>query len=175
MNLYRKSRDLTGFQIISTSDGKILGTVDDVYVDLKSFELAAITVAEGSLISSMLKPNKDGIPRGAVIVWGEDVVLVQDDGFVKGSTLLDRMAWESSKNQIKGKKVLSTDGELIATLDDVLIDSRAQIVGYDLAEVFIEGPIAESKRAPKISTSSFGPDALIVDTEALYQWEVLPN
>jgi uncharacterized protein YrrD len=175
MNPIRKSREFIGFQIISANNGQVLGTVDDVYVDVKMLELAAITVAEGSLISNMFTPHKDGIRRSAVSVWGDDVILVQDNEFVKSSTLLDRDAWESSKNQIKGKKVLSTNGELVAILDDVLVDSQTKVIGYDFGEVFIKGAIAESRRAPKISTSSFGPDALIIDTDALYEWEVQPN
>jgi hypothetical protein len=65
-----------------------------------------------------------------------------------------------------------TKGEKVAELNDVVIDSIGHIVGYDLSSVFIEGPIADSKRIHVNATQAMGADALIIDTSKLYQLKV---
>jgi sporulation protein YlmC with PRC-barrel domain len=77
---------------------------------------------------------------------------------------------ESVDEDIKGKNVLNTKGEQIAELDDVVIDSNARIVGYHLSKVFMEGPVADTKRIHVKTTEVLGADALIIDTSKLYRW-----
>jgi len=169
MRISRLSKDVKGFQIISSSNGKDIGQVEDVLVDLDELQVAAIVTSTGNLLDSTI----NAIPREDIQVWGEDVILVRDSDVIQERDQLNGSEqWESLDNQLQGKNVLNTKGERIAELNDVVIDVDGSIVGYDLSKVFIEGPIADSKRIHVDTTEVLGTDALIIDTSKLYQWEL---
>jgi len=75
-------------------------------------------------------------------------------------------------DHIKNKDVLNTKGEQIVTLNDVFVELDANIVGYDLSNVLVDGPVAKSKRINVHATKAFGPDALIIDTSKILKWEI---
>ena len=64
-------------EVISLSDGKILGFVVDVQADFNSGEINAIIVAKtGKLFSGMEGKNNVTIPWNKIKKIGEDVILV---------------------------------------------------------------------------------------------------
>ena len=64
-------------EVISLSDGKILGFVVDVQADFNSGEINAIIVAKpGKLFSGMVGKNNVTIPWNKIKKIGEDVILV---------------------------------------------------------------------------------------------------
>lgn len=169
MRISRISQDIKGFQVVSASNGQVIGKVEDVLVDLKKLQVAAIVTSKGNLLKSTI----EAIPREEIQVWGEDLILVNDtDVIQKQEDLNGFEEWESALDQIKGKNVLNTNGEQIAELNDIVIDSIANIVGYDLSNVLIEGPVADTKRIHVNATEAFGVDALIIDSAKLYAWEM---
>lgn len=169
MRISRLSNEIKGFQIISASNGQIIGRVEDVLIDPKMRQVAAIVTFKGNLLDSTI----EAIPREDVQVWGEDVILTDNPNVIfKQDKLTGIEEWESASDKINGKDVLETQGQKIGVLNDVVIDSNAQVIGYDLSEVFLEGSVADSKRIHMNTTEAFGPDALIVDKSKLYQWEL---
>ena len=70
--------------------------------------------------------------------------------------------WLNVSDQVKGHEVVSSLGTRIGELDDVVVNAKGQLVAYVLGQVFIEGPVAESKRLPADTTQSFGQDVLTV-------------
>lgn len=169
MRISRLAQDIKGFQIISNSNGQIIGRVEDLLVDMNTLQVAAIVTFTGNLLDSNIK----AIPRKDIELWGEDVILTTGVEVIFEQNKLDDSGnWASVLNNIKGKDVLNTKGERIAVLNDVVIDSEGQIVGYDLSKVFIEGPVEKSKRIHRRTTHTMGADALIIDTENLYKWEM---
>lgn len=169
MRISRITQDMKGFQIISATDGQVIGKVEDIYIDLKNLHVAAIATSTGGLLTSKV----EAIPRKDIKVWGEDVVLAEEPNVIKeGKSIQGFEEWESISKQIKSKAVLNTKGEKIAQLNDVVIDSDAKIVGYDLSNVLMDGPVAESKRINVNATNAFGPDALIIDTSKILKWEI---
>ena len=169
MRISRLSLDMQGFQIISTTNGRILGKVEDLLINMKDLKVAGVVTSKGGLLDSKI----EAIQRKDVQVWGEDVILVSDPEVIYPQDNIDGFeAWASAADQIKGKEVLNTDGEKIAELDDVVVDSIGHIVGYDLSKVFIEGPVKESKRIHVNATQALGIDALIINTANLYAWEM---
>lgn len=169
MRISRLSLDMQGFQIISATNGRILGKVEDLLINMKDLKVAGIVTSKGGLFDSKV----EAIQRKDIQVWGEDVILVSDPEVIYPQDNIDGFEeWSSAADQIKGRDVLNTDGEKIAELNDVVVDSIGHIVGYDLSKVFIEGPIEESKRIHVNATQAFGADALIIDTANLYAWEM---
>jgi uncharacterized protein YrrD len=52
MRISRLSKDLKGFQIISATDGQVIGKVEDVYIDLNNLHVAAIATSTRGLLTS---------------------------------------------------------------------------------------------------------------------------
>lgn len=169
MRISRLSLDMQGFQIISSTNGQIIGQVEDLMINMNELKIAAVVTSKGSLFSSKI----DAIQRKDILVWGEDVILVRDPEVVHAQdNIEDFEEWAFAADQINGKDVLNTDGEKIAELNDVIVDSIGHIVGYDLSNVFIEGPVKDSKRIHVNATQALGIDALIIESENLYAWEM---
>lgn len=169
MRISRLSLDMQGFQIVSTTNGQIIGQVEDLLINMKELKVAAAVTSKGGLFDSKI----EAIQRKDIQVWGEDVILVKDPEVIHAQDHIDGFEeWASAADQIKGKDVLNTDGEKIAEISDVIIDSIGHIVGYDLSKVLIEGPVKESKRIHVNATQALGIDALIIDTTNLYAWEM---
>jgi uncharacterized protein YrrD len=150
--------------IISISNGEIVGQISDVLIDAQTRAVSALLSTEGGLLSRTTKV----VPASEVHVWGEDVILVTGtDIFVNRDALPCHDQCLSVANQIKGREVVGQDGTRIGTLNDVLIDNRGCLVGYDLSKVDISGPIAKSKRIGVEATHALGPDVLVVGENKL--------
>ena len=154
------TQELDGVPIISVTNGRIVAWLADVLVDPDTCQVAA-------LVTSTAGPPALGvqaIPIGEVLVWGPDAVLVnRADVIIPGRHLPGSERWLSVAKQLKQCEVVGTDGTRIGELGDVVIDSRGQIVGYDLAQVFVEGPVAYSRQVPARATYALKRDRLVVD------------
>ena len=169
MRISRLSLDMQGFQIISTTNGQIIGRVEDLMIDMNDLKIAGAVISKSGIFGGKI----EAIQRKDILVWGEDVILVRDSDVIYDQDNIEGFdMWASSADQIKGKGVLNTEGEKIAELNDVVVDSSGHVVGYDLSKVFIEGPVGESKRIHVNATQALGDDALIIDAAKLYAWEM---
>lgn len=169
MRISRLSKELFGFQIINIENGQIIGKVEDIFIDLKKKKIAALVTSKGNPLTRDLQ----AISSEKVTLWGEDVILVRGDELIEDSARMDESAqWEMASNEISGKNVISNSGEQIAELNDVLINTDGELIGYDFSKVMIEGPLEKSKRAHVKTTQSFGPDALILKADQLYEWKM---
>ncbi|GAB4535755.1 MAG: hypothetical protein Kow0063_20370 [Anaerolineae bacterium] len=158
------SQALQGKPVVSVTNGKIIAKVLDVLMDPDSLQLAAVVTSKGGLLSR--EKDVEVIPSPEVQVWGQDVVLVsRPDVIVKKSELPGSEKWLSVTDRIKGHDVISTEGQRIGKLNDVVVDNRGQLVGYDLVQAFVfsGGPSAGLKRITARATSSLGQDVLILD------------
>jgi sporulation protein YlmC with PRC-barrel domain len=154
------SHELHGESVVSLVDGRIIAKVADVLIDPEAHQAAALVTSKGNL----LKRQIEAIPAEKVQVWGQDVVLVDDSDVVREMDgLPSNEGWLSVSEQIRGHDVVSSKGTRIGTLGDVVLDLKGQLIAYELDQVFVEGPLAESKRIPVETVHSLGHDVLIVD------------
>jgi hypothetical protein len=72
----------------------------------------------------------------------------------------------SGSDDIYDFDVVAEDRVRIGKLADVILYTQGQIRGHLIAEVFIEGEIAESRKIDVQITHSLGPDALILKPES---------
>jgi uncharacterized protein YrrD len=158
-----KSRDLIGRLIITVTQGEIVGKVKDVLIDPENWQIAALV-----LPSKMFSKASNIIPRSVVHVFGRDVVLVKSNEAMPRDDTLDHVAsLLAVSGQMKGRPIATDKGVRVGVLNDVFVDETGKVVAYDLAKVFIKGPIAETKQLPFHVTRSVGPDLIIVDPDAL--------
>jgi uncharacterized protein YrrD len=162
MSEVRSSREFIGKPIISMTDGTSIGKVVDVMIDPSAAQVAAVVTSKGGLLTR--GGQVQAIPAGEVKVWGRDAVLVnRPDVIAKKDELSGSQEWLSVADEVKGRDVVSIDGTRIGQLNDIVLDLQGQLVAYDLAQVLVPGPLAESRRLAAESTRSFGRDVLIVD------------
>ena len=65
-------------EVISITEGKIVGFVVDVQADFTTGEINAIIVAKtGKLFNSLMSKNRITIPWEKIVKIGEDVILVE--------------------------------------------------------------------------------------------------
>ena len=63
--------------IVNTLDGKRLGNVEDIEIDLNTGKIKSITVANGKMLAFLNKEEDIVIPWNKIKMIGEDVVLVE--------------------------------------------------------------------------------------------------
>jgi len=159
-----KIQDLIGKPIVTMNRGEIIAKVKDVLIDPTRFEIAALVLPPAKMFSkeTMVVPNT------VIHVLGRDVILVtSNEAMVHNDTLHGVASLLAVVGDLKGCPIATEKGVKVGTLNDVLVDDSGKIVGYDLAKVSIEGPIAASKRVPFRATRSIGRDMIIVDSKQL--------
>lgn len=137
----RNSKDLIGKSVVSIDEGRLIGTVRDVYVDSTLEWLAGVHLGKEGLISrrSLL------IPREAIAVFGVDYVLAkQSDVVTDEKKLPEAEAW-LRLDKLQGREVDTTGGTKVGVIGDAILDEEARIVGFTLSRVYVEGPVAESR------------------------------
>lgn len=174
MSIMHLSRALQGRSIVSVTNGQIVAKVEEILIDPTTRQVAAVITSKGSLLKR--EPGIEVIPGEAVQVWGRDVILVkQPEVIVKKDTLPGHEDWLTVSDQIKGHDVVGTDGTRIGQLNDVIIDAAGQLVGYSLARVFIQGPVAQSKRIAAGATRALGGDVLLVEPAEMVEVTETPE
>ena len=135
-----QSRDeQSGKPLISVTDGSIIATFEDVLIDPDTQQVTALVTRREDRLGHGL----EAVPSERVRVWGHDVILVsRPDAVVKAGQLPDVGKWLSVSGDLKGREVAGMDGTCVGVLNDVVIDARGQVIGYDLTEVFVDGPVA---------------------------------
>lgn len=137
----RNSKDLIGKSVVSIDEGRLIGTVRDVYLDPTLEWLAGVHLGKEGLISrrSLL------IPREAIAVFGVDYVLAKTTDVVSDEKTLPAAENWLRLDKLQGREVDTTGGTKVGVVGDAILDEEARIVGFTLSRVYVEGPVAESR------------------------------
>jgi uncharacterized protein YrrD len=157
----RPGQHYIGKAIVSIQEGRKIGSVADIVINGDSLQVAAVITSKGAFFNREV----EAILAEEIQVWGEDVVLVEVPDVIKHeSQIPERNRWLYLNDSIRGRYVVSVDGTRVGQIGDVLIDTHGTLRGYELSKVFIEGPVADSKRITADATHSLGKDVLVVNT-----------
>ncbi|MDX1662289.1 MAG: PRC-barrel domain-containing protein [Candidatus Promineifilaceae bacterium] len=135
----RESSDVVGKPVISIDEGRQLGTVKDLYLDQPLSRVKGIHLGREGL----LKRKPRFIAREAILLIGADAVLVNSAGAVLDGEKDAR--WEEwvRRDQVRGREVTTPGGTRLGRIGDVLVDPEADVSGFKLDRVFVEGPVNE--------------------------------
>lgn len=134
----RLGKELTGKSIVSLTDGRILGTVKDLYVDNTLTWLVGIqTGSEGFLKRKSLLIDRTGIH-----LFGIDVILVKHSGVITDDEQHEPAAEWVKLSKLRGRDVDTPGGTKVGTIGDIVIDQDGRIIGFGLARTYVAGPIA---------------------------------
>jgi len=153
--------ELKGKAILSIDSGEKLGQVDDILIDVANMRVAAIVTSFGTLLNK----EKRILAATDVTTWGRDAVLVKDSSaFSLEADLAERDKWVSTSNRLKGLAIVSTSGNKLGRVDDLLVDNDGRIVAYRVSEGTFGG---HSRDVDASTTKSIGADAVIVDVDRI--------
>ena len=125
-----RATELGGRAVVDMDAAEKVGRIEKVIIDPDARRVAGFTVSHGaSLISSGTRVT---LPASSVHAIGPDAVTVHGTVVVNDLAHLDSLPRVSD---VVGRKVVSRDGRLLGTVEDVLIDDEdGRIVGYALNE-----------------------------------------
>ncbi|MCA9921467.1 MAG: PRC-barrel domain-containing protein [Anaerolineales bacterium] len=148
----RLGKELTGKQIISISDGRLLGSVKDIYLDEDLRGMTGIyTGSEG-----LIKRKALLIHRESVVVFGIDAVLVKNAGVVTDSETMTESEHWVRLSKLRGRDIETHGGTKVGTVGDIAIGEEGNVIGFSLARVFVEGPVAEKGYIPRTALFDTG-------------------
>jgi uncharacterized protein YrrD len=166
----RLGKDLTDKPIYSVSEGRYLGRVKDFFMDSELQKITALHLgSEGIFTRKSLL-----ILREQVTLLGQDVILTVDSEAVLDEKLVpDLNAW-LRRDTLVNRQVDTTGGTKVGAVGDVLMDDEGIVVGFKLARVNVEGPIARKQAiAREVVTDTGGLDgAITIDMAKAEQHEL---
>ena len=138
--------------LISISDGRKLGEVKDLYLDDDIKEVSAIYLGkEGLIHRKSLAIDEDHIQ-----LYGVDVLLVSSSDVVSDPKYIPESDSFVLASDFWGREVQTEGGTKIGTVEDIILDKDARILGFELGKVFVQGPIAERKAIARKAISDMG-------------------
>ena len=162
------SRDHANKPLISITDGKQLGEIKGLYLDLEMRQVIAIHVGAEGLINRKAL----AIPRTAVQVYGIDVWLVSGPAVITNLEDIPDAATFTLLSNLRGREIQTEGGTKLAVIEDVILDNEANVLGFALGKVYAQGPLAEKKAIVREAITDFGSKdkpmtAILAQAEAL--------
>lgn len=137
----RTGKEFIGKPIYSLTEGRLLGTVKDVYLDLELSILNGIYLGSEGLINRRVK----AIERKNISVFGLDAVLVTESDVLTDNNKTPEIEVWLRREDVQGRGIETPGGTKVGTIGDLLFDEEARVIGFSLARVFVEGPVAEKR------------------------------
>ncbi len=167
----RLGKDLIGKPIISITDGRLLGSVKDIYINDELYWLSGLFLKN----EGMIRRKAHIIPREAVVVYGLDAILVRNSESVTTDKEHDEADQWLRLEKLRGRPVDTPGGTKVGNIGDVILDEEGRVTGFALGKIHVSGPIAAEGTIPRqalIDTGGDNDDAMTVDLtkiERIYQ------
>jgi len=148
----RLGKELIGKPIYSMTDGRQLGNVKDIYLDLKLSRLNGIFLGHEGIFNRKARV----IARENIAVFGYDAVLVTDSDVETDNNDTPEVELWIRRENFQGRGIETPGGTKVGTVGDILFDEKAKVVGFSLARVFVAGPVAEKRVVMKDAVADAG-------------------
>ena len=138
--------------LIRVTDGKKLGEIKDIYLDRDLRQLAAVFLGTEGFFNR----NAQVVGRSAVQVYGIDAWIVSgDERVVRLEDIPDSDAFIPA-SQLRGRGIESEGGTKIGDVEDIIFDSEARILGFSLRNVYVQGPLDQTRTIARDAITSVG-------------------
>ena len=138
--------------LISITDGKKLGEIKDLYLDQGLKSVAAVFLGTEGLV----RRKSLVLDRAAIQVLGTDAWLVADSDRVTELSTLAEANTLVLIGELKGRAIETEGGTKIGTVEDVILDENAYVVGFTFGRVHVQGPLAERKTISRVAIKNVG-------------------
>jgi sporulation protein YlmC with PRC-barrel domain len=154
--------------LISLTDGKKLGKVKDLYLDGEAGKIVAAFLGRRGIINR----KTSVIARSSIQVMGIDAWLVSNSDRVEILEELPESETYLLLGDLLGREILTEGGHRVGTVGDVILDEVANVQGFNLDNVFVQGPLAERRIIARAAITHLG-DKSTPMTTILEQAETL--
>lgn len=145
-------RDHINKPVVTTSDGRKLGKIRDLYLDAKLTRVTAVYLGTSGVIGR----KKLMIDRDKVRIFGADAWLVDSSDVVVDPGQIVGARYFVPSRLLRRRKILSEGGTEIATVEDVILDSQCYVKGFSLANYPASGPLGQRKAIALEAFTSLG-------------------
>jgi uncharacterized protein YrrD len=146
------SKDHSGKPVISITDGKKLGEIKDLYLDQEMRQVAAVFLGKEGLISRKTLV----IARSAMQVYGIDAWLVSSSDIVMKAEDIPESGTFTLVGDLRGRELQTEGGTKVASIDHVILDNEARVLGFGLGKVYSQGPLAERRAIARDAIINLG-------------------
>ncbi len=155
-----RAMDVLGLPVITLSTGEEIGTVNDILCDMEWRRLGVV-VRDGSWFHSGAY-----IPSGKIFAVGGDFLTVEGKDAITSMQKLnkqDTIGFVTGKQKLKGKPVLTRDGDFLGSVEDVYFSlDWEKLVACELSQGWIVDLTEGRKRLPITPALVLGKKSLIV-------------
>jgi uncharacterized protein YrrD len=157
----RNGKELIGRPIYGITDGRQVGSVKDLFVDLELKLLKGVYLGREGLISRKIR----FIARENIAVFGIDAVMTTQSDVIDTNSQVPEVDVWLRRDELQGREIETSGGTKVGTVGDLLFDEQAQVAGVSLSRVHVAGPIAEKKMVLRSAIIETGgrEGAMIVD------------
>lgn len=178
-----RAKELGGRAVVDVDAAEKLGKIDRVVLDPEGRRVAGFVIGHGSSIF-----NNDTavmLPASCVHAIGPDAVTVHRGPELAADDASTRFEGLPRVSDIAGRKVVSDEGRLMGTVDDILIDETdGRILGYALDDAGVidklRSPVDADSRHPRggflraDANLRAGKDLIVAPEDAIsYDWDTL--
>lgn len=137
----RLAKELINKPIYSIDEGKLLGKVQDLYLDSSCEAVLGLYIGSQGLV----RRKAELILAGDVSVYGADAVLVNNSAAVTDDSATPAAKSWLRREKLIGREVNSPAGTRLGIVGDVIVDTGGSITAYALSKTFVEGPLAAKR------------------------------
>lgn len=137
----RLGKDLLNKPVISIDDGRMLGRVQDLYVDPELNNVAGLYLGSQGLI----KRRAQLIDREDIVVFGVDAILARTADVITDDHEYPPAKLWQRREDVTGREVTTPGGTRLGITGDVVVDENGAITAVALSRTFVEGPLAEKR------------------------------
>lgn len=135
------AKEIQNKPLISVTDGKKVGDLKDLYLDNDLTKVAAVFLGREGLF----KPKITIVDRSFIQVYGVDAWLIVGSDVAAALPEGDDAPSLLLASDLRGREITTEGGTQIGTVGDILLDSSAQIAGFQLDRIHVKGPLAEKR------------------------------
>lgn len=137
----RLGKDLINKPIYSVDEGKLLGKVQDLYLD------ETLEVVLGLYLGSqgLVRRKSELIRAGDVVVLGTDAILVRSGSVITDDGALPAAKGWMRRDKLTGREADTPGGTRLGVIGDIIVDGSGRVTGFGLSRVYVEGPLAEKR------------------------------
>ncbi|MEP7357321.1 MAG: PRC-barrel domain-containing protein [Anaerolineales bacterium] len=138
--------------LISMTNGKIIGQIKDLYLDPDLNQVAAVHLGK----EGVLRRQAHAIGREAIQVYGEDVWLVTGPDSIVNRKQIPDANHLVLLSDLRGREIHTEGGTHIGTVEDVILDAQANVLGFTLGKMRMQGPLGERKTIARAAVTGMG-------------------
>lgn len=156
----RKALDAVGLPVICLKTGEEIGSVRDILCDLE-WRVLGVVLQEGNWFQPgtyIPSANIHAVGDHCLIATGKDAITS-----LQALAEYDTVGLQTGKVKLKGKAVITENGELLGKVEDVYFSPNwEKLVGYELSNGWIADVTAGRKRLSAPPHVTIGEENLIV-------------